>query len=509
MEGPNYWRQMTGKRLSRRALLKSTAAAFAVAGVGAACGGEEKLPGGIAPVAETATVVSRPGKRTARNAIVVMLDTLRADHVGCYGNSWIQTPTLDALAQESILFSRAYPESLATIPGRRSLHTGLRTWPFRVWTRERGNLPWPGWQRIPDEQVTVHEAMEEAGIRTLFVTDTHHCFRPLQNFHRGFSQWRWVRGQETDPYGSTPQVQAEDLDEFLPQGVDEQKLSHMRYVLTHYLANQGERQSEEDYQAPRVFREAMQLLEENQQVERLFLLVDSFDPHEPWDPPRKYVDLYDRGYEGREIIQPRYGATDYLTEAELEHMRALYAAEVTMVDHWLGLFVERARALGMLEDTLLVVTSDHGHQLGEHGLTGKMPNGLWYELMDVPLLVRRPDGMGAGSKVNALAQLHDIPCTVLEALGVEPPAPPDGVDLLDLAADRIAPREHVSMGYIYTSWCRDERWVYFADNDGTQLHLYDMVADPLQERDLAAEEPGVVEQMQRKLLADAGGPLPT
>jgi len=64
------------------------------------------------------------------------------------------------------------------------------------------------------------------------------------------------------------------------------------------------------------------------------------------------------------------------------------------------------------------------------------------------------------------------------------------------------------MGYAYNSWCRDERYVYFVGNDGLQPHLYDMVADPLQEQDLAAEEQGVVEQMHEKLLADAGGPLP-
>ncbi|MGB6838569.1 MAG: sulfatase [Dehalococcoidia bacterium] len=508
MEGPSYWRQMEGKRLSRRALLKSTAAAFAAVGLGAACGGEEKPAGGIGPAAGTPAVVSGPGNGTARNAIVVMLDTLRADHVGCYGNDWIETPAMDALAEESILFTRAYPESLATIPGRRSMHTGLRTWPFRVWALERGNVPLPGWQHIPEEQITVHEAMVDAGLHTVFVTDTHHFFKPSQNFHRGFRQWRWVRGHESDPHRSIVEVKPEEVEQFLPEGLDEKKSSHTRLLLTQYLANQGERESEEDYQAPRVFRGAMELLEENQKVDRFFLLVDSFDPHEPWDPPKKYVDLYDRGYEGREIIQPLYAPSDYLTEAELKHMRALYAASVTMVDRWLGLFLERARELGMLEDTLLIVTSDHGHQLGEHGLTGKLPGGLWYELMDVPLLVRRPDGVGAGTRVDAFAQLHDIPPTVLKALGVEPPAPQDGMDLLELAAERVAPREQVSAGYAFNSWCRDERYVYFAGNDGRAPHLYDMVADPLQEQDLAAEEQGVVEQMHEKLLADAGGPLP-
>jgi arylsulfatase A-like enzyme len=178
------------------------------------------------------------------------------------------------------------------------------------------------------------------------------------------------------------------------------------------------------------------------------------------------------------------------------------------VDHWLGRFLDRARELGMLDDTIVVLTSDHGHQLGEHGLTGKVTRGLWYELVDVPLMIRRPDGLDAGKRVESFAQHHDIAPTVLAALGVAPRAALDGVNLLDLAADRISPREHVSCGYNDYSWCRDGRYAYITRNDGTDIQLFDMEADPLQKQNLAADEPGLVETLQQKLLADAGGPLP-
>ncbi len=443
------------------------------------------------------------------NVIIVILDSLRADHVGCYGNTWIRTPVMDALARESILFTRAFPESLPTIPMRRALHTGLRTWPFRDWIPQKGDIVRAyGWQRIPEDQVTLAEILEREGYHTAFITDAYHQFKPSMNFHRGFRQWRWVRGQELDPYGATATVRSEDVDAVLPPNLTGPMGQLLRALLTRYFANQGRRRAEKDYLAPRVFREAMQWLEENQKVERFLLLVDSFDPHEPWDPPRRYVNLYDRGYEGREIITPRYGPSDYLSEAELKHMRALYAGEVTMVDRWLGLFLERARELGMLEDTLLIVTSDHGHQIGEHGLTGKVSWGLWYELMDVPLLVCRPDGTGAGTRVDAFAQHHDIVPTVLKALGVEPPAPLDGMDLLDLAAGRGRPREYVTSGFNNYVWCRDDRYVYIGRNDGTHPQLFDMNADPLQQRDLSSQEPALVESMHRRVLADAAGPLP-
>jgi arylsulfatase A-like enzyme len=333
---------------------------------------------------------------------------------------------------------------------------------------------------------------------------------PAMNFHRGFEQFLWVRGQEHDPYRSTLQVSTEDVEAVFSPGAPEalKVLEDFQRVNVHsYLANQVGRSKEEDYQAPRVFREAMDWLEENRNAERFLLLVDAFDPHEPWDPPEEYIDLYDPGYEGAEIISPVYGPSDYLSEAELKHMRAHYAGEVTLVDKWLGRFLERARELGMLDNTLLIVTSDHGHQLGEHGLVGKLPVGLWYELVDVPLFVRLPDGKGAGTRVESFVQHHDIMPTVLNALGVTPEVLLPGTDLLGLAEHRIPPRDHVSCGLGECSWCRDQRYVYITGNDGTGQQLFDMTADPLQQHDLAAEERGAVEEMHAKLLADAGGTL--
>ena len=443
------------------------------------------------------------------NSIIVVLDSLRADHVGCYGNSWIKSPTLDALASESITFTRAFPESLPTIPMRRTLHTGLRTWPFRNWIPQRGDVVRSyGWQRIPEEQTTIAEVLNGEGYQTGFVTDAYHQFKPSMNFHRGFNQWRWIRGQEMDSYGPAASVDQQVLERHTPEGVTGFRREWLQTLLARHIANQMERRGEEDYQAPRVFREAMRWLEQNRKAEKFFLVVDCFDPHEPWDPPAEYVDMYDPGYTGRDIISPSYGPSDYLSEAELRHMRARYAGEVTMVDRWLGRFLDHARALGMLEDCLLIVTSDHGHQLGEHGLTGKVSWGMWYELMDVPLFLRLPDGAGAGKRVSKFAQHQDIVPTVYAALGIEPPAPLDGVDLAALARGDVRPRDFVVSGFNNYVWYRDDRWVYIGRNDGSQPQLFDLNADTLQQDNLAEEEQGVVEEIQRRVLAAAGGPLP-
>ena len=441
------------------------------------------------------------------NVILIVLDSLRADHVGCYGNPWIRTPALDTLAEESAVFTRAFPESLPTIPMRRAIHTGRRTFPFRDWAPQKGDpvLSY-GWQPIPQSQVTLAETLVRTGYHAAFITDTFHHFKPSMNFHRGFDQWQWIRGQEADPYGPVALVSRERVEAALTPQMRQFGPAPM---LRQYLANQAQRRGEEDFQAPRVFRAAMQCLEENQRVEELFLLVDCFDPHEPWDPPRHYVDLYDPGYEGREVIFPPYGPASNLSEAELKHMRALYAGEVTMVDRWLGRFLDRARSLGLLDRSLVIVTSDHGHQLGEHGVVGKVAFGLFNELMDVPLLIRHPEGAGARLRVDAFAQHHDIPATILALLGIEPVEPLEGINLWHFVDGSGGQRrQYVTAAFNNYVWCRDERYVYMARNDGAEARLYDMEADPKQLEDIAAAKPEVCRQMFQHVLADAGGPLP-
>ena len=133
------------------------------------------------------------------NVVVVNLDSLRRDHVGVYGNDWIKTPNLDALAKESLRFTRPYPESIPTICARRSIYTGIRTWPFRNWMPQKGETFFPaGWQRMPEVQVSLTEILAENGYDTALITDTYHQFKPSMNFHRGYNIFNFIRGQERE-----------------------------------------------------------------------------------------------------------------------------------------------------------------------------------------------------------------------------------------------------------------------------------------------------------------------
>jgi len=446
----------------------------------------------------------------AMNIVIVILDTLRKDHLGCYGNEWIQTPNLDAFAHESLKFTQAYPESIPTLPVRRAIHTGKRTFPFRNWIPQKGDtVRVYGWQRIPEEQVTLAEILKQQGYITAFVTDTYHQFKPSMNFHRGFDVWRWVRGQENDRYQPTSKCDETKLQRYLPERY---KGTGVERLLRQYFANTDNRRSEEDWFAPKVFREAMALLEDLQRQQPFLLVIDSFDPHEPWDPPPQYVAFYDNpDHDGADIITPLYGKSDWMTERQLKRMRANYAGEVTLVDKWFGHFVNKLADLKLLDKSLVIVLSDHGHSLGEHGVTGKIPWALYPELIDIPFLIRHPEGKGAGQTSDYFASTHDVAPTVLGILGIEPPQPMDGVDLsVLLEGKQPLKRDHISTAFNNFVWVRNERYALICRNDGAEPKLYDLQVDSQHEKDIAAQHPEIVKQLFELIVKDAGGePLPT
>jgi len=441
------------------------------------------------------------------NVVLIIIDTLRQDYVGCYGNKWIKTPYLDSLAKESVLFTRAYPDSLPTLQVRRALHTGCRVFPFESHKTYKGDFVGaPGWGPILEEQTTLAEILKRQGFRTAFVTDTYHQFKPSKNFHRGFDEWIWIRGQETDPYRSGPSPSIEEILSHIPEN-----LRTERFINFHrkYLTNVAERKCEEDYFPARVFRAGAKWLERNQDAEKFFLLLDSFDPHEPWDPPISYRKLYDSEDDTIDLLASLYGKADQLTPRQLKRLRANYAGEVTLVDHWLGYFLEKMRNLKLMENTLIAVISDHGHCIGEHNLIGKQGHPMSREIADLVLMVRHPKGEGKGTICESLVYNFDLPPTILARLGIEPDKPMEGKDIWLLALgkkDEIY--DHITCGWGPFVMVRDKDHWYNAYIWGESATLYDLKSDPQLKKNIAKEHPGICEEMRKLAIADAGGEIP-
>ena len=433
------------------------------------------------------------------NVIVIIADSLRYDHLGCNGNDWIKTPNLDALAAEATRFTRTYSEGLPTLPTRTTYWTGRYTLPFR------------GWQSPEPDDTLLAEHLWDKGYTTALITDVYHLHKPGMSFGRGFDTVRFVRGQEYDPWVVAPDEDVDPVRWHKYNGVtEEEEIWRPRFA--QYLKNIASRKREADYFAPQVVKQTIRYLEEAPQ-DRLFLWVDMFDPHEPWDPPPPFDTMYDPGYSGQTIIDPVPGFVDgYLTPEELRHVQALYAGEVSFVDKWVGILIDALKRLGYWDDSLIVFSTDHGELLGERGCMRKARPWPYEELSRIPLLMRLPGGLSAGKTVRALTQTTDLLPTICDALDVELPLGTHGDSLLSLArGEQTRLRDFAISGFHGQSWSlRNEAWslylwlpdypeVPWEPRRANTRELYHLAKDPGETCDLAAEYGSIADAMELQL----------
>ena len=447
------------------------------------------------------------------NIIVVVSDTLRASHLGCYGNGTIHTPNIDAFAARSVRFDRAYPESLPTIPVRRALHTGRRAYPFRDYQP----LPWdivylPGWQAMSSREDTLAENLAAAGYHTGFVTDTLPYFAPGFNFTRGFWQWDYVRGQQQDRWHSPYAVPRE---RYVRYGDPDELTKNMHGFMPIYLANTSQVRGEEDTTTARVFKSAMQFLEDNQTGQPFYLLVDCFDPHEPWEAPDKYYNLYGPAdYDGRRIVHCRYGSADRFgyTPEELSFVEAQYCGLVSLVDTWFGKFLAKLDALDLADNTYVLLISDHGTNFcrNPRRIIGKPDHAMYPGVMHLPLLARQPGDDLGGQARQELVYNIDLSATVYELAGATSRDGIDGQSLLPLlsGSGEWRRREYVTCRYNHSlAYIDDRSWV-LTNVDGQVQEAFDLEADPTCQLDIASSAGDRFALAWERLLQDAGGELP-
>ena len=387
------------------------------------------------------------------NVIAIMLDSLRPDHLGCYGNPWIETPNIDKFSKDCIVFERAYSEGLPTLPVRTALFTGKYTLMRR------------GWQRLEPSDMPIAEALWDAGYSTALISDTYHMHKPSMAYERGFDYVKWIRGQESDPYIVDETVKV-NLSKW---SVKNYLTDHDIAVFKQYLRNIHSRKGEKDHFIAQVVKEAVKWLKEQVDKgrrDRLFLWLDSFDPHEPWDPPREYYEKYAPSYDGLPIIQPSIGGKrggfleNFMLE-EVKHIRAQYAGEVTLVDKWIGFFLDSLKELGLWENSLIILLSDHGEPLGEHGIIRKVRPWPYEELSRIVLMIKPPEELGVKPRhVKAFAQTVDIVPTIIDALKIGGERSmwtinpePEGQSLIPiLTGEKDKVRSHAIAGHHGRSW---------------------------------------------------------
>ena len=445
------------------------------------------------------------------NVLVMCIDTLRWDHCAYNGatlplarkNRPILTPNIDRLAARSTIFDRAIIGSFPTIPMRTDCFTG------------NVNFPRYDWKRLGDEETILTEVLKDAGYYTGFVHDTRNMVPT--NFGRAMDEDILT----DDPPANRPK--AEDM----PFPVPKKNIRQQGKERQEQMAHMAHFTEEADWFVSRTFTEAAKFLERNAKRDKWFLWVDTFEVHEVWHTPQHYIDLYDPNYkEKRDYDFPRYGYTDIYSRAELRHMWARYAAEVTLTDRWIGYLLDQLDVMELWDDTLVVFVSDHGMYIGEHKRAGKHtvsgpkdPWPLYEEVSHIPLLVSAPRGAKV-DRVSSLVQPADIFPTVLDFAGIKAPTT-HGQSMKPLMSGRkdklrdvVYSSKHsqppkqksFSIGRLCVT---EDRWslVTAEPSLGHKPELYDLRKDPGQTRNLAKKHPAIVKRMQKaaiKFLREQG-----
>ena len=435
------------------------------------------------------------------NLIMICIDTLRYDHArpqrsaSCNGTDAsrsgreIKTPNLDAFAREAVVFDNAYTGSFPTIPHRTDAFTGRFGEPLHPW------LP------LGFDAVTLPAVLGRAGWATYLVFDTPHLINGGHGFDYPFHGWHFERGNEVD------QHVIDDLGPDRPARYPAHYGEHIRRcTYPQYVRNNRHRHLEEQWPSPRVFKAAGDFVEMNRRRERFFLWVDCFDPHEPWDPPDHYVALYDDPDFDRDCQMMGWEPLEVLSPAELRHLKAHYAGEVTMVDHHLGRFLDRLATSGRDRDTAVIITCDHGTNLGSHGQIGK--GGPIYEQVGHVVLMARIPGVEPGRRTG-IVQPADLMPTILDLAGIPIPDICQGRSFAkmitgseDTGRQVAVSGQAIDVASAQDAFLtvQDERWCLIDRPDASQRELYDKRSDRSEEHDVIAERPQEADRLHRALL---------
>jgi arylsulfatase A-like enzyme len=456
------------------------------------------------------------------NLIVVVFDTLRYDAV--FGDL-ARTPNLDRFAAESVVFHNAWGEGLPTIPFRRALHTGMRSFPWNHPVGDRGSFPnILGWHNVPESQTTIAEYLYARGYATQLIADVWHMFKASQNFVRGFVSWEFIRGQEGDTYefGASSLKAAAEVDP-------------LRVGPASYLYQVRHRQSEDDYFVAQVLDRASQFVAAMSGASPYCLWVESFSPHEFWDPPLRYADQYHPAPGRKNFIVPQLlnplppgpagqqmagwrrlvhgDVPDAGAEADpvdIARTKALYQGYITFCDERFGRFLDTLERTGTLQDSIVVVMSDHGTELWDKGQFGKSGSRLYPYNTQINLMIRHPALGGRGQRCDAFVQNQDLVPTLLHLLDLPCPRL-DGENLWPMIVEGAPPvRDHVVIGWEQFASVRDAGWNLILNTlkPEEDLRLFDLQNDPDESENVAARHPEVVSRQIRRLEAVMGLPLP-
>ena len=455
------------------------------------------------------------------NVLLLHTDQQRFDALGAHGNDEIHPPNLDRLAAEGVSLTRTYVNAPVCMPSRESYLTGKYPSELRIF--DNGvNLP----EGVP----TLPEYFGRRGYATANVGKLHfrrHSDRDHSHLHPSYGFDHLELSDEPgcyeDAYRAWVRREAPEQLPHLSPGIPDAAEAYERFADLDRDIDHPEPRFRTEPQAFEgdpgythtafVARRTMNYLREHA-GERFLCVAGFYAPHQPWIAPREYLDLYDRAdlsppnyspeYERRreeysyEPEDPWWERVEF-SDAELRAVKHGYYAMVSEVDHWVGEILDTLETLGELEDTLVVFTSDHGEDLGEHLRYGKgFP--AWEGVARVPMLVHWPAGVeNPGRREDGITELVDLVPTLLDAAGLQVPSHLQGQSFADaLTDDGYEGRDVALLESHEGKAIRTDRYRYALTPDGEEL-LFDLAEDPLEQHDRSGDPDYEAERSRLRL----------
>lgn len=436
---------------------------------------------------------SKQREEVRPNIIYILADDLGYGDVSCYGQEHFQTPNIDRLAVEGMLFTQHYAGSTVCSPSRSSLMTGQHT--GHTFIRGNRSMPNHGNYPINAESVTVAELLKEAG----YVTGA-------------FGKW----GLGMNATTGDPNQQG--FDEFY--GYLSQTLAH-NYYPYHLWHNQkkivleGNQGTKKETYAPNlIHQKALSFIEENKDTS-FFLYYPTTIPHAELAAPEVYMQKFrgkflpEKSYEGADEGAPRYKAGGYASQDEVH---AAFAAMVTLLDDQVGEIEAKLKELGIADNTIIIFTSDNGpHQEGgadpdyfnSNGPLTGYKRDLTEGGIREPMLVVWPEKIKAGSQTDHVSAFWDFLPTVCDLLNIKQPDSIDGISYLP----NLLGEEQLKHDYLYWEFheqggkqaVRLDNWkgirLNMNDNPEAPISLYNLENDLEEQNDLSADYPDIVEKI--------------
>ena len=450
---------------------------------------------------------------SAPNVVLVMADQHRADVMGCAGDATVVTPNLDRLAAEGVRFSRTSCQGPLCMPARASFLT-------ERYVRDHGVFT--NWNAVEPGTPTYLHALRAAGYHTVALGKHHLTKEDEPAAHmddladrlveRGFAEVHETGDKFTL---SVPTRYSDHLSE---RGLWEVYLKHLRDRSYQGDKGRGDNATKRipmwdatpvalplpDYIDPWHGDLAVDWIDGYTGDAPFFAFVGFPGPHDPWDAPQEAIDRYASGavsfprstrrpdvelagsYGGLLSAFMRLSDTDTMTDDAIRGMRRAYAASVSVIDAQVGRILDALEARGMLDNTWVIYTSDHGEMGGDHGMMSKCV--LYDGAVRVPLIVRPPGGRD-GRVVTDLVEHLDVPATVRAIAGAPDVPGSDGRSLLGYVSGQDpAPRTvAISEDWGFASFETDAYKLVVDEDSLTPCALFDRVEDPTEDVNLVAD----------------------